>query len=119
MNKYYAIPIVAVIAISISLVWYVKNDYQKYEDSNKETEHVTEQPAKKEDVEDNSVIPEDDDDYTDHEGESYDFETVAEMLAEYLAEDGYSEEEIETMIENDPDMVYEYATDAGITILDN
>ena len=41
------------------------------------------------------------------------------MLAEYLAEDGYSEEEIEAMIENDPDMVYEYAADAGITILDN
>ena len=115
MNKYYAIPIIAVIVISISLVWYVSNDYQKYEDSNKDTE----QPVEKEDVEDNSVIPEDDDDYTDHEGESYDFETVAEMLAEYLAEDGYSEEEIEAMIENDPDMVYEYAADAGITILDN
>lgn len=117
MNKYYAIPIVAVIVISISLVWYVSNDYHKYEDS-KETEYVTEQPAEQEEVKDNSVIPKSDNDYTEHNGESYDFDVVAEMLAEQLAEDEYSEEEIKSMIENNPDMVYEFADDAGITILE-
>lgn len=40
------------------------------------------------------------------------------MLAEQLAEDEYSEEEIKSMIENNPDMVYEFADDAGITILE-
>ena len=54
------------------------------------------------------IIPKSDNDYTEHNGESYDFDVVAEMLAEQLAEDEYSEEKIKSMIENNPDMVYEF-----------